>query len=96
MSRASPTVFPSSEFLDVDLLVELRTDDRSCDRRARNGGGTQHHSVIATDGRTFSNVMFSPSGDIAIIDVDFHAWLDAVLATAVDDDGVHISISFWM
>jgi len=96
MSRSRPTVFSSTELLDVDFLVQRRTNDRSRDGSSGNGGRSQPHSVVNADGKDFFERDVFTLGYITIIDVDFHAWFDFVLATAVDDDGVHDSISLWM
>jgi hypothetical protein len=79
----------TSELLDVNLFALLRSKYRCGYSGAVKRWCAQSQPILATDAQDFAQRDAFAGSDFTVIQVKFHAWFNAVLATAVDDDGVH-------
>ena len=97
MTRSASAILATSEFLYVDFLVHFWTDDRRCYRRTIKRWRAELQPLVTAYGQNFFESEALTLGDISVIDIDLHSRLDSILATAVDDDGVHrtISLQVW-
>ncbi len=82
-------VFSASEFLDVNLFALLGAEHRCGNCGAVKRWRAQSQPVFTTDAQHFAERDAFAGRDFTVIQVEFHTWFNAVLATAVDDDGVH-------
>jgi hypothetical protein len=82
-------VFAASELLDVNFFTLLRAKYGCGDGGAVKRWCAQSQPIFTTDAQDFAQRDAFAGRDFTVIQVKFHAWFNAVLATAVDDDGVH-------
>jgi len=89
MSGSLIKILATAEFLDVNLLVLSQTDDRGGNGGSLENRRTELQAFVSANAKDTADGDIFARRQVTIIEVKFHAWFNAVLATAVYDDGVH-------
>jgi hypothetical protein len=89
VTGSTTAVLVFAKLLDVKLLVLLGSDDGSRHRSAAYRRAAQFQPSTLAHSKHLVKGYFLAGCQVAEVDVQFHSFLDAILATTVDDDGIH-------